>query len=126
MRFYGRRRRARDLDVLTNNSIENARKLYEAIRAILGYTPTLTIDELSQPCKKIALAARGPALDILTSVDGLNFGTAYNKRVSVVENGIEISVVSRDDLLFIKRTAVAKDPKRRKKEQADINFLESL
>jgi hypothetical protein len=126
MRFYGRRRPAKDVDVLTNNSIENAGKLFEAIQAVLGYTPTLRMDELTQPCKKLSLVNWGPDLDILTSVDGLDFGTAYGKRELAVQNGVTIPIVSKQDLLFIKRTAAARDERRRKKEQADIQFLESL
>lgn len=85
MRFFGRRRRTKDVDVLTNNSIENTRKLFDAVREILGYTPRL-----------------------------------------VVENDVAISVVSKQDLLIIKRNAVARHPKRGNKEHADIDFIEAL
>jgi hypothetical protein len=125
MRFYGSRRYAEDVDILANNSTENVRKLFETIRTVLGYTPNFTADELMLPRKRISLAPHGPALDILTSVDGLDFETAHSKRESVIENGIPISVVSKEDLLFIKRSAAARDEKRRREEQADIAFLES-
>jgi len=126
MRFFGKRRVAKDVDVLTNNSTENADRLYEAIRAVLGFTPRLTVAELREPSKQIKLGARGPDLDIRTSVDGLTFDAAYQRRIRTVERGIEIDIVSKDDLLFIKRIAIANDPKRQRKEQSDIKFLESL
>jgi hypothetical protein len=73
MRFYGAPRRPKDVDLLTNNAPENAGRLFPIIRDLLGYIPQFTASELAEPHKKLDLEPHGYLLDILTSVDGLDF-----------------------------------------------------
>lgn len=126
LRFYGRRRRTNDVDLLTNNTKENAARLYKAIVVILGYKPSFGPSSLEQPMNIVRLGSFGPNVDILTSVEGLSFGTAYAKREIAHENGIIVPVASKKDLLFIKRIEAKKASKRFDKASADIAFLESL
>lgn len=126
MRFYGALPCPKDVDLLTNNSPENAGRLFDIIRDLLGYTPRFTVSELADPRKKLDLTPHGYLLDILTSVDGLDFETAFRKGEVAFQRGIAVPVAAKEHLLFIKRTAAARDESRREKELRDIEFLESL
>jgi hypothetical protein len=129
MRFYGATRVTRDLDLLVHNSAENARRLFESIQLLLNdlpYSPGFTANDLTKPCKKFMLQRHEYKLDILTSVNDLDFATAYREQEVAFQRGITIPVAAKEHLLFIKRTAVASDESRREKELPDIAFLESL
>jgi predicted nucleotidyltransferase len=124
MRFYGASREVQDVDLLTETSPINAERLFRAIEKLVGHPPVFSAEDLARPRKKVNLRSDGYDLDILTSVDGLEFDAAYQNREAAVERSVVVPVVSKEDLLFIKRCA-AKDEKRRAKELADISFLES-
>ena len=124
MRFYGASREVRDVDLLTETSPINAERLLRAIEELVGHPLVFSAEDLARSRKKVNLRNDGYDLDILTSVDGLEFDAAYQNRETAVEGSVVVPVVSKDDLLFIKRRA-AKDEKRCAKELADISFLES-
>ena len=125
MRFYGASRSAMDVDLFTSNSTNNASRLFSAIESLIGHAPGFVLQELDQPRKKVNFHTDGYELEILTSIDGIDFDAAYQKRRLTIEKDVVIPVVSKADLLFIKRLA-AQDEKRREKELPDIVFLQSL
>ena len=124
MRFYGADRDACDVDLLTSSSRDNAANLYGAVQELIGHPPAFDTKDLEEPRKRIRLWRSGYELEVLTSVEGLDFAIAYRDRTQATERGVTIPVVSRRDLLFIKKAA-AQHEKRRAKELRDIAFLES-
>jgi len=126
IRFWGRRRRTRDVDLLVNNDRQNAENLYEAIRAILGFTPCFTAQSLAEPCKQVRLGAWGPQIDIITSVKALPFSKVWARRTVANENGINVPVASYGHLRRMKRLDVQRSMKRLKTATEDLEFLESL
>jgi len=94
----------------------------------MTYVPmklSFTENDLTKPCLRLDLRKCGYALDILTSVAGLDFATAYRNQETASQSGIAIPVSAKMDLIFIKRKA-ASEKSRREKELRDIAFLESL
>jgi hypothetical protein len=126
MRFYGAQRPTTDVDLLVGRSPENARRLFRAIEKLLGHAPGFTQAQLEEPRKNVYFGRDGYRLDILTSVDGLDFKVAHQSRQHALEKRLAIPVVSKSDLVFIKKAAVAGDERRRIKEGKDIEFLEAL
>lgn len=124
MRFYGADREVRDVDLLTRNSPVDADRLFRAIEDLVGHSLQFSAQDLEKPRMKVTFRNDGYDLEILTSVDGLEFDVAYRNRKTAVERGVVVSVASKEHLLFIKKLA-AKDEKRRVKELGDISFLES-
>jgi len=126
MRFYGAQRPTTDVDILVGRSPENARRLLCAIEKLLGHAPGFTQAQLEEPRKKVHFGRDGYRLDILTSVDGLDFKAAHQSQQHALEKRLVIPVVSKSDLAFIKKAAAAGDERRRIKEEKDIEFLEAL
>lgn len=56
-------------------------------------------------------------IDILTSIDGVDFDDAWSHRMSVDANGVTIQVIGRDDLV---RNKIAAD---RPQDRADVDRL---
>ncbi len=127
MRFYGAPRPTTDVDILVGRSPENARRLFRAIEKLLGHAPGFTQAQLEEPRRKVRFGGDGYRLDILTSVDGLDFEVAYQRRQhAALEKRLVIPVASCSDLAFIKKAAAAGDERRKTKEEKDIEFLESV
>src|SRR5262245_46272547 len=87
VRFHGHLRMADDVDVVVDNSKENAQRVYDALTGIIGRL-MFTASDLSRPGQK--LSPRYYCLDILTSLNGIEFGEAYSQRVTVVVSGTPI------------------------------------
>ena len=123
MRFYGADREVADVDVLTRNSPLNAKRLFRAIQRLVDHPLKFSAQDLEKPKKRVTLENEGYDLEILTSVDGLEFKVAYQNRKTANQRGVAVPVASKEHLLFIKRLA-ANDQRRRAKELRDISFLE--
>lgn len=121
MKYFGCNRRAADIDLLIDNSFDNAHKLYPLVVEALGYEPKFKVEELTLSNKQLRINKK---IDILTSVDGLEFSQAFQKRELKLEKGVAIPIVSKEHLIYIKELA-AKDEKRRLKELRDIECLKS-
>ena len=125
MRFYGCPRAVSDVDLLVGRSPENAGRLFHTTEKLLGHAPGFTQAELEAPHWKVSFRRDGYLLDVLTSVDGLDFEVAYKNRKHAREKRLMIPVASISDLIFIKKAAAAADESRRIKEEKDIEFLEA-
>jgi hypothetical protein len=125
MRFYGADRLTKDVDLFAKNSSENASRLFAAISDVIGHPPAFPAEELKKVSKQVNFRKDGYQLEILTSIDGLDFDDAYSKRTLNTEKTIVIPVVSKEDLLSIKQYVARVDKSRQEKELRDIEFLKS-
>src|SRR5262245_1504876 len=95
LRFYGFIRPKKDVDLLIHNSPENARRAFASLQSLMTYVPmklSFTENDLTKPCLRLDLRKCGYALDILTSVAGLDFATAYRNQETASQSGIAIPV----------------------------------
>lgn len=116
VRFYGHLRCVNDLDVVVDNSKENARRVYDALTGIIG-RQLFTVDDLCRPRQK--LTPDYYCLNILTSLDGVEFDEAYRDKVTVTLSGIPIHIISKPHLILSKKVAA------RAKDFEDIQALEN-
>jgi hypothetical protein len=63
----------------------------------------LTLTDLTTPDTVFQIGQGPSRVDILTGVSGVNFGDAWPRRVLLRIEGIEVPVLSRDDLIANKR-----------------------
>lgn len=117
VRFHGHLRFADDLDVVVDNSKENAQRVYDAVTGIIGRQP-FAVDDLYRPKQK--LRPRYYCLDILTSLHGIDFDEAYRKRVTVAVSGTPVHIISKLHLILSKKVTG------REKDLEDIQALESV
>ena len=120
VRFHGYLRDADDLDILSGYDEENARLLKKAIERLIGSQPQITIEELSKPNKRIGLKKSYYEIDILTTIEGVEFDGAFQRGITTTSNGITLRIISKDDLLNHKRIS------QREKDKKDIDELKKL
>ena len=116
--IYSRPRYTGDYDFFLRRSEENAEKLLAALVDFGFGTLDITKTDLMKPDFVIQLGQEPNRIDLLTSIDGVEFDACFSRRKIVVNNGYQISLISRDDLLMNKRASG------RAKDLADIEALE--
>lgn len=114
---YGYPRATGDIDIWVKNDTENARRVLKALSAFGAPVAELTVDDFTTPDLVFQIGVEPNRVDILTSVDGLEFSEAWENRVYLVVDGIDIVQLSKADLLKNKQ---ATD---RDKDQGDIAWL---
>jgi hypothetical protein len=123
VRHYGVDRSTKDVDLFVGRSPDNAFRLHAAIVNIIGHLPDFEPEALTEPKKHVRFANDGLDLDILTTMPGLEFETAFAAREVVSLDGTPIFVISRPDLLVSKRAVAEQDPQRRARELRDVEML---
>jgi len=107
------------LDVFIGPSKEN---LDAVARALARFgAPGDIVDTLRGlgPDEFLFLGASPVRIDILRRVDGLVFGDAYARRVTVQWDGVPVSIIAFDDLVASKKAAG------RERDRRDVELLEA-
>lgn len=63
----------------------------------------LTVDDLARPGMVFQIGVEPSRIDILTAISGVDFDRAWPNRLSIEMDGINLSVIGRDDLIVNKR-----------------------
>ncbi|OHD24289.1 MAG: hypothetical protein A2086_01290 [Spirochaetes bacterium GWD1_27_9] len=102
--YYGYPRYTKDIDIWIENTKENAEKLLDSLekfglkREELNKNDFVTEDNVIQlgypPCR----------IDILTSIDGVNFDKCYENRNKVFVDELEINIINLNDLIINKKS----------------------
>ena len=79
----------------------------------------LTTEDLQQPDMVFQIGVVPIRIDVLTSIDGVEFEDAWNDRFTTRFADVEVSVLSRRSLIQNKRAAG------RPRDRADLDWLES-
>lgn len=116
---HGHVRATKDLDVWVRPETENARRVFHALQA---YAPTeeLTPDDFAQPDLTFQIGIAPIRIDVLSSIDGIDFETAWENKVGAQYGDQHVFVISRLDLITNKRAAG------RLQDLADVEALESV
>ena len=102
---HGRPRMTGDLDLWIMVERANAERLVAALEdfgfASLGLDP----EDFEQPNRVVQIGYAPLRIDLLTSIDGVEFASCWERRIEVpLDNGL-VPVISLDDLLANKRAA---------------------
>jgi hypothetical protein len=102
--LYGVPRATFDLDVLIEPTLENARRLLQAMsEAGLGTASLASADEVLST--EITIFTDRIRLDVQTSTPGIVFEEAWQRRVTMNYKGQALEVVSLADLIASKRAS---------------------
>jgi len=116
--FYGYRRVTDDLDVWIAIDPENTAKVSKVLQRFAGFAPTAVKASMLQEKGKVFIFGREPVrIDVLTCPSALEFEECYSRRNVVTLDGIQVSMLSFDDL---KRNKLASG---REKDLADLRNL---
>ncbi len=87
-----------------------------AFRAPLGGTRA---EDFAQPDLELQLGVPPIRIDILTSIDGVEFESAWSRRIEHRIDDLEVPVIGHEDLIANKRAAA------RPKDLLDVRLLET-
>jgi hypothetical protein len=113
-------RYTKDLDIWIRPSVENGRRAYEALRSFGAPMADLSIEDLQTPGTIFQMGMAPNRIDVLTSIDAVDFEEAWQKKVSSTYGGVPIYLLSVEDLIVNKRFVG------RLQDKIDIEKLEQI
>jgi hypothetical protein len=115
---HGHPRYTGDLDVWVQRSVDNADRLLRALTAFGFGSVGLTAADFTTPDRVIQLGYPPLRIDLLTSVDGVEFDSSYDGRLDVVVDDIAVSFIG---LVELRLNKSASD---RPQDRADLAALD--
>ena len=114
---HGLPRYTGDLDAWVWVSSENASRVVRSLEAFGFAGLDLSESDFNEPGRVVQLGYPPYRIDILTSIEGVEFDEAWTRRVVLDLDGIPVPFIGRDDLLTNKRVAA------RPQDIADVERL---
>ena len=114
---HGFPRATGDIDIWVRNDPANARKTFQALMKFGAPLSDLAEKDLNSPDVVLQIGVEPCRIDLMTAIDGVEFDKAWSNRIKVVIDDLEISVLSKADLL-INKLAASRD-----QDQGDIAWL---
>lgn len=97
--FHGCPRFTKDIDFWVRPTPDNAARLLEAL-ADFGFADAgLSEDDFCRPGRVVQLGLPPNRIDLVTSIDGVDFDPAFERRVTTDYEGLALHVIHRDDLI---------------------------
>lgn len=106
--FYGQPRATKDIDLFVGAEMENARAIYTALASFGAPLQEITMEDLANPNQFFRFGREPVAIDILPSIDGVEFASAWANRVEGLidpASGLRAYFISRADLIQAKLAA---------------------
>lgn len=114
----GRPRATGDLDVWVDATPENAPLTLAALREFGSPLHDLDVADLSSPGIVYQIGLPPLRIDVLTKLSGVDFETAWPRRIVADFDGVDVPVIGREDFLVNKRATG------RLKDRADAERLD--
>src|SRR5688572_9032733 len=102
--FHGYPRFTGDLNIWVAIDSKNAARI-EQVLASLGFGKLYNAQDFSRPGYAIQLGRPPYRIDILTSIDAVEFSSAYRRRKTFAAEGLKLSFIALEELLANKRAA---------------------
>ena len=99
MAAHGCPRATGDIDFWVRPTQENAKRVWDALKAFGAPTSQVTIDDLCTPDVVYQIGVAPQRIDILTSISGVEFDAAWENRLAADLDGLSATVIGRQDLL---------------------------
>lgn len=118
--FHARPRYTKDLDVLVEATIENAKKLLAALDEFGFGSLNLVVEDFSTKGNIIQLGYEPVRIDIITSIEGLDFNDVWKNRVQGSYGCHAVNYIDRENLIRTKKIS------NRAQDKADVELLLSV
>ncbi|MBX3585401.1 MAG: hypothetical protein KF796_02065 [Ramlibacter sp.] len=115
---YGHPRYTGDLDFWVGTDAANAQRLLAALEAFGFGALGVGLDDLTRPERVIQLGYPPRRIDLLTSIDGVEFAACFARRMEVALDGLTLNFIGLDDFKSNKRATG------RYKDLADLDALD--
>jgi hypothetical protein len=100
---FGHPRYTGDLDFWIGSDPDNAARVLTVLEQFGFGSLGISLSDLTTPLQVIQLGYPPRRIDLLTSIDGVEFGAAYARKVEVTVDGIQLHFISLDDFKRNKR-----------------------
>jgi hypothetical protein len=114
---YSEPRYTKDIDVWIATDAENAKLIYTALKEFGAPLANLTPDDFTQKDYFYQMGKPPLRVDVMMSIPGVEFESAWKNRVIVKLDGFDISFISRADLI------AAKTASGRQQDNIDVERL---
>ncbi len=115
---HGLPRATRDMDLWVGTSGQNPERVRLALIRFGAPVEGLSADDLRRPDLIFQIGVAPQRIDVLTSIDGVEFASAWPSRLEAEIGGLRVPVLSREHLIQNKRAAG------RHQDLADLAWLE--
>ena len=116
--YYAVPRYTKDIDIWIEPSAENARRVWDALVRFGAPVDSLSVADLHTPETVFQIGVEPNRIDLLTSIEGLDFEPAWSHRETSSYGELPISILGLDDLIACKRHAG------RPQDLLDVTWLE--
>ena len=117
---HGHVRATKDLDVWVRPSADNGGRVLHALAAFGAPLQDLSINDLAAPGLIFQIGVPPVRIDVITSIDGVDFSPAWADRVQAKLGAINVPVLSRTHLITNKKASG------RLQDLADVERLEAM
>ncbi len=117
--FHAKPRYTKGLDVFVDPTQDNGGKIIEALEDFGFRGLDLSADDFSTPGNVIQLGIPPHRIDFVTSIEAVDFRSAWNSRVEGSYGSIPVWYIGRDALIRNKK-ALGRD-----QDKMDVSWLES-
>ena len=118
MAVHARPRYTKDMDILVDPTVANARKVLDVLKEFGFASPEVTEQDFLDPDTVVQLGYGPVRIDLLTSIAGCRFDEAWGNRVVARYGSIEAIFIGKREL------AAAKRASGRTQDLADLELLE--
>lgn len=115
--YHARPRYTKDLDIWIEPDRGNANRVLRALRAFGFGGIALGEEDFSQPDRVVQMGFPPNRIDLITSVEGLAFAEAWERRVEALFESVTVKYLSLEDLVTNKRAV------NRPQDRKDIRTL---
>ena len=116
---HGYPRATGDMDLWIRATDDNAQRVWRALEKFKAPMARLSLVDLASPDVVFQVGVAPRRIDILTSIDGVDFDEAWASRKEMEIDGLLVAAIGRDDLLRNKKATG------RPQDVADVAWLEA-
>lgn len=116
--FHAKPRYTKDIDILVDPDIENAKKIVKSLGEFGFKSLNLSEKDFSQEGKVVQLGYEPVRVDLITSIKGLTFKKVWENKITGPYGKEKVFFIGRDDLIKSKKIS------KRKIDLVDLDILE--
>ncbi|MFM7130785.1 MAG: hypothetical protein ACKO0V_15660 [bacterium] len=120
MAAFGCPRATGDLDIWIGHSNKNAELAWKALLAFGAPLNNIEITDLASSDTVFQIGVRPERIDIITTIDGIEFSDAWRRHRVIDLGGLEVNVIDLDDLILNKQSTG------RLKDSVDVELLKKI
>jgi hypothetical protein len=118
MAVHGCPRATQDIDFWVRPSPQNAKRVFRALAVFGAPLESVAAQDFENPGTIFQIGLPPLRIDIITSIDGVEFDEAWQNRLEIVLDGLAAMVIGREELLKNKKSTG------RPKDIGDAKLLE--